>query len=294
MTKVGVHLPAFGVDPSAGTAEHARHAEDVGLESVWVGDHLIPKGRPYVDSTLTLATAAAATERIRLGFGVMIVALRPVAWAAKQIASLQHLSGGRVLLGVGSGGAVHGDAAWRAVGVPYRERGARTDAALDVLPALIAGEPVKVAGEEVALSPGATVPPLLIGGGAGTLRRVARYGDEWYAAFSGPAEIAAAMGRLGGLAEEYGRPVPRLTVGVSVGLGDVPAARIDAQVRGLTEYGMDEAGARASLIVGEPAAAAERFAELAEAGAHRIIAMPFPADRLRQTELVAGVAALLR
>ncbi|MFC5749475.1 LLM class flavin-dependent oxidoreductase [Actinomadura rugatobispora] len=290
--KVGVHLPAFGVDPAAGTAEHARHAEDVGLESVWVGDHLIPN-RPYLDSTLALATAAAVTERVRLGFGVMIVALRPVAWVAKQVASLQHLSGGRVLLGVGSGGPVHGDAAWRAVGVPYRERGARTDAALEALPALIAGRPAKVDGEEVVLSPGATVPPVLVGGGAATLRRAARFGDEWYAAFSGPAEIAAGLGRLRELAEEYGRPVPRLTVGVSVGLGDLPAARIDAQVRGLTDYGMSEDEARGSLIVGGPERASERFAELAEAGAHRIIAMPFPEDRMRQTELVAETAALL-
>jgi alkanesulfonate monooxygenase SsuD/methylene tetrahydromethanopterin reductase-like flavin-dependent oxidoreductase (luciferase family) len=76
--KVGVYLPQYGVDEVGSLASHAHHAEDVGLESVWVGDHLIPLS-PILDSTLVAATAAAATERIKIGFGVMILALRPVA-----------------------------------------------------------------------------------------------------------------------------------------------------------------------------------------------------------------------
>ncbi|MEW2352588.1 LLM class flavin-dependent oxidoreductase [Spirillospora sp. NPDC029432] len=291
---VGVNLPSAGLEQAAGVAEHARRAEDAGLESVWVGDHLIAKDRPFLDSTLRLAAAAAVTERVRIGFGVMVLALRPVAWAAKQIASLQHLSGGRVLLGVGTGGAVHGDAGWRAAGVPYAERGARTDAALAVLPGLVRGEAVDLGDGEVALSPGAPMPPVLIGGGPAAMRRAARFGDEWYPAFSDPARIAPAAEKLAALAAEYGRPAPRLTVSVSVGLGDVPAERIDAQVRGLTEYGMTEDEARGALVTGTPERAAERFAELAEAGAHRVIAMPFPADGLRQIELVGEAAALLR
>ncbi|MGH8986286.1 MAG: LLM class flavin-dependent oxidoreductase [Acidimicrobiia bacterium] len=151
--KVGVYLPQFSADGFGSIASHARHAEEVGLESVWVGDHLIPVS-PILDSTLVAATAAGVTERVEVGFGVLILALRPVAWAAKQVATLQHLSGDRVLLGVGSGGDVHGDAGWRAVGVPYHERGRRTDAALDVLPSLVTGQPTVVDGEEVTLSPG--------------------------------------------------------------------------------------------------------------------------------------------
>ncbi|MFB4312769.1 LLM class flavin-dependent oxidoreductase [Actinomadura sp. 21ATH] len=291
---VGVYLPSGGLEQAAGVAVYARGAEDAGLESVWVGDHLIARDRPFLDSTLRMATAAAVTERVRIGFGVMILALRPVAWAAKQIASLQHLSGGRVLLGVGTGGAVHGDAGWRAAGVPYAERGARTDAALAVLPGLVRGEAVELADGEVTLSPGAPMPPVLIGGGPAAMRRAARFGDEWYPAFSDPARIGPAAEKLAALAAEYGRPAPRLTVSVSVGLGDVPAERIDAQVRGLTEYGMTADEARAALVTGTPERAAERFAALAEAGAHRVIAMPFPGDHLRQIELVGEAAALLR
>ncbi|RAY16431.1 LLM class flavin-dependent oxidoreductase [Actinomadura craniellae] len=286
--KVGVVLPRHGVGD---VAAHARHAEQAGLESVWVGDHLIPTS-PFLDSTLVLATAAAVTERIKIGFGVMVLALRPVAWAAKQVATLQHLSGDRVLLGVGVGGEVHGDAAWRAVGVPYRERGRRTDAALAVLPDLVRGEPAKVDGEEVTLSPGATMPPVLIAGGPAALRRTARYGDEWYPAFSAPDQIAAAARELAALAAEHGRPAPRLTVALSIALGDVPAAAIDAQVRSLTEYGMTDAQARRALLTGPPARAAEHLAALAEVGVHRVIGMPFTGDRFRQAELFTEAAHL--
>lgn len=290
--RVGVYLPQFGGDGIGSLASHARHAEDVGLESVWVGDHLIPLS-PILDSTLVLSTAAAATERIKLGFGVMILALRPVAWTAKQVATLQHLSGDRVLLGVGSGGDVHGDAGWRAVGVPYRERGKRTDAALEVLPSLVMGKPTTVDGEEVTLAPGSTMPPVLIGGGAATLRRAARHGDEWYPAFLSPKKLAAAARKLAELAGEYGRPAPGTTVNVMVGLGDLAASVVDEQVRSLTEHGITDAEARQVLITGTPAQAAERFAELLEAGADRIVGVPFTGDRFRQSELLAEAARLV-
>ncbi|MFI6291466.1 LLM class flavin-dependent oxidoreductase [Nonomuraea sp. NPDC050790] len=290
MLKLGVTLPSFGVDESAGVREHARHAEDLGLESIWVGDHLIPV-RPFLDSTIVLATAAAVTERVRLGFGVMILALRPVAWAAKQVASLQHLSGGRVLLGIGSGGPVHGEAAWRAVGVPFAERGRRTDAALEVLPGLVEGKPTDLDGAEITLSPGAPMPPVLIG--AGPLRRAARFGDESYPGIATPADVADHVRRLGELAAAYGRPAPRVTIGLSAGLGDVPKSALDAEIRSLMEYGITEREARDSLLTGPPEAAAEQLAALAEAGAHRVVAMPFTQDRLRQSELLAETGRLL-
>jgi alkanesulfonate monooxygenase SsuD/methylene tetrahydromethanopterin reductase-like flavin-dependent oxidoreductase (luciferase family) len=86
----------------------ARHAEEFGFESAWVVDQLIAgTGLPFVDSTVALSAAAGATNSIRLGYGVMILPLRPVVWVAKQAAALQHISGGRLLLGVGVGGDRH-------------------------------------------------------------------------------------------------------------------------------------------------------------------------------------------
>lgn len=154
---------------------NARHAEDLGIDAVFVGDHLVA-AVPVLDSTLTLATVAAVTDRISIGFGVMLPALRGAAWAAKQIATLQLLSNNRVILGVGSGGDVHGRAGWDATGVPYRQRGARTDETLAALRPLIAGELTTLpSGATVTLAPGAPVPPIWIGGASpGTRGRAGR------------------------------------------------------------------------------------------------------------------------
>ena len=94
-------------------------------------------------------------------------------------------------------------------------------------------------------------------------------------------------------AAEQGRPAPKLTASISIGLGGLPASVVDAQVRGLMQYGMPEEAARNALAVGSPAQAAERRAALAEAGAHRIIGLPFGGDPLRQIELLGETARLL-
>ncbi|MFD1147164.1 LLM class flavin-dependent oxidoreductase [Saccharothrix hoggarensis] len=280
---VGITLPGFGHD----AVEHAQHAEGLGFESVWHGDHLIPVS-PFLDATLVLATVAATTTRIKLGFGVMVLPLRPVAWAAKQVATLQHLSGGRVLLGVGSGGDVHGEAAWRAVDVPFAERGRRTDASLAVLPPLVRGETASVHGTPVTLSPPAPMPPVLIGGGgAAALRRAARFGDHWYPAFLPLRAVAAGVARLEELATTHSRPRVGVTVGVSVALGAVANSVVEHRIRSMTDYGLTEEQAREVVVTGSAEQARDHFARLAEAGADRIVAMPFTDDRFRQAELVA-------
>src|ERR1700761_9188787 len=126
--EVGVVLPSMSRrDGRAGDIPAlARQAEQLGFESVWVVDQLVAgTGVPVLDSLTALAAAAAVTDRVRLGVGVLIAPLRPVAWIAKQVATLQYLSGDRVLLGIGAGGDRH-DAAWQAAGGPRRERGHRT------------------------------------------------------------------------------------------------------------------------------------------------------------------------
>jgi alkanesulfonate monooxygenase SsuD/methylene tetrahydromethanopterin reductase-like flavin-dependent oxidoreductase (luciferase family) len=225
--EIGVILPTSTPDPArpilGDVGVSARRAEQLGLDSVWSTDHLIPSG-PMVEASVTLAAAAAVTEHIKIGYNVLLLSLRPPAWAAKQIAGLQYVSGNRLRVGVGTGNPVHGAAAWRAVGVPFEERGRRTDEALALLPDLVAGNPTRLpGGDEIALLPGAPMPPVLIAGDGRRARlRAARFGSGWMSIALTPDAVRARAGELADLAAQFGRPAPRVTV-VAPPLADDPA-----------------------------------------------------------------------
>lgn len=215
--EIGTILPTSTPDPDrpilGDVRAAARLAEDVGLDSVWSTDHLIASA-PILESTAVVATAAAVTERIQVGFGVLLLALRPPAWVAKQVATLQYLSGDRIVLGVGTGNPAHGDIGWRAAGQPFAGRGRRTDEALAILPDLIAGRPATLPdGTEATLSPGATVPPILVAGnGTAALRRAATYAEGWIGLNPSIDELSTLTTELAELSAEQGRPVPAVTI----------------------------------------------------------------------------------
>lgn len=264
---LGVFLPTSTPDPAnpilGDVGAAARLAEGLGLDSVWSTDHLAASA-PILDSTVVLATAAAVTARIRIGWGVLILSLRPAAWTAKQAATLQYTSGNRLLLGVGTGNPAHGDTAWRATDQPFAERGPRTDAALRVLPDLIAGRPTTLAdGTVITLSPGASVPPILVAGnGTRALRRAATYADGWLAIGLSPAESASAAAELADLAAALDRPAPRVTI-VTPPPGDL-------------------------------AETADTVSAYAAAGVERVILAPADADWRGHYEFAAEVRSTLR
>jgi alkanesulfonate monooxygenase SsuD/methylene tetrahydromethanopterin reductase-like flavin-dependent oxidoreductase (luciferase family) len=266
--EIGVILPTSTPDPSrpilGDVRDSARFAEDVGLDSIWSTDHLVASG-PMLDSTVVLAAASAVTDRVTVGFNVMLLSLRPVAWAAKQVSTLQYVSGNRLVLGVGTGNPAHGDIAWRAAGMSYPDRGHRTDAALRVLPDLVAGKrTVLDDGVELRLAPGSAMPPVVVAGnGRAAMRRAATYGDGWASIGLTPEQIAAGLAEIDRLAAELGRPPIRATiVGPQVGVDPPQAAAL------LTAY---EA-----------------------AGVERVILAPTGTDWRRDYEFAATVRAELR
>jgi alkanesulfonate monooxygenase SsuD/methylene tetrahydromethanopterin reductase-like flavin-dependent oxidoreductase (luciferase family) len=284
--KVGVGLPTLatpGTSGDDGLVAAARHAETLGFDSVFAADLIIGDGSPALDAVVAVATAGTATERIAIGFGVLSLPLRPVAWLASQVQALQHVCGNRVLLGVGAGGTPDAPF-WRAVGVSARERGQRTDAALKVLAPLIAGEPTRLEDQPgqptVSLAPGAPVPPILVGGNSQlAIRRAARYGDGWFPSQIGPDTLAAGVATLAALAADCGRPTPAVHVG---GLSivddqeDLDEAR--AQRRSFVEglpgnHGISSQEAMAT-VTSSPAEAAERMAAYSAAGADQIVFSP--------------------
>src|SRR6201996_4686151 len=203
MTDWGVLLPTFDPlllgEPFA-VAEAARLAEQVGYDSIWVGDHLKCPA-PVLDAASCLAVAAATTTRPQLGFSVMLLGMRPLAWAAKQIATLQHLSNNRLRLGVGVGGEFPQE--YAAAEVPLERRGARLDHALELLPQFL------MPGTEHSLEPSAAMPPLLIGGRSDkAVERAARFGAGWLPLWISPETLAQRGERLAELAAQHGRPAP--------------------------------------------------------------------------------------
>ena len=297
--EIGVFLPTMSAKGSlpGDVVAAARHAEDLGFESVWAVDQLIAgTGVPLVDSMVALSAVAAATDRVKLGLGVVIIPIRPVVWIAKQVASMQIVSGGRVVLGAGVGGDRH-DRSWAAAGVPRGERGARTDAALAVLPDLIAGKPVRLPDVEgtpvVELAPGAPVPPIVVGGTAdAALMRAVRHGDGWFAMPVPPCAAAPSADRLRQLAAESGRAAPAITGSISVAFDDDPAlpAR-DEIVRRLADpdgvYGMPVDAIPSILVLGGADDVRERVAGWAAIGAERVVFTLVAGDWHRQAELLA-------
>ena len=284
-------------------AATARHAEDLGLESAWVVDQLVAgTGTPFIESVVSLATAAGATTRIRLGLGVVILPLRPVVWVAKQVASLQHVSHDRLILGVGAGGDRH-DLSWVAAGVPRRERGRRTDAALRVLPGLVSGLPTRLdSGPDsppIRLAPAATVPPILVGGmSEPAMVRTVEHGDGWFVLPIPPAAMAEGRADLAELAGARGRPTPSVTASMVVAMtGDPALPDRDGLVRVLTDpdgiFGMPVDAVPDTLTLGDPAEVAERIAAYGEAGAERVVVTLAAGDWMRQAELLAEAHALV-
>jgi alkanesulfonate monooxygenase SsuD/methylene tetrahydromethanopterin reductase-like flavin-dependent oxidoreductase (luciferase family) len=297
---IGTQLPVFvtraGADiPDVGRL--ARHAEELGLDAVWAGDHLTGTA-PLLDSTVALSAAAATTERIRVGYCVMLLALRQTAWAARQLGSLQYASGGRLLLGVGTGGMPDD---WEAAGVPSRGRGRRTDAMLEALPSLLGGKPTTLPMEPgrpvVTLQPAVPMPQVWIGGSSeAALRRTVEYGQGWLPAMVSPSDLAKGAARLTELAGERGRPRPLVGSLVFAGITDGRGTGgAEFVVEYLTSaYGMDRDHASAVAVGGPPEKVAERLAELAEAGAGNLVIVPFGADDpFTQYELIARARAAL-
>src|SRR4051794_6629739 len=144
--QIGIHLPHAG---SQATPElirrYARQAEDIGLSDVWVSEHIIvpraqfPRSPLFYDPILTLTWVAAVTERVRLGTSVIVLPMRHPLPLAKELSTLQTLSGGRLILGVGVGWL---EPEFNALGVPFNERGRRMDEGIAMMRAVWSEDPV--------------------------------------------------------------------------------------------------------------------------------------------------------
>jgi probable F420-dependent oxidoreductase len=230
---LGVSLqPRWPLEDGTAVLRAASHAEDLGFDHVAVGNRLLDSGSGLdTDPLVLLAAVSAATRRLRLLTSVLVAPYYPALVLANQTATLDVISGGRLILGIGTG---WNPQEFAALGVPARERGARTDDHLAAAKALWSRRPTDFDGQFTTLRaahlgvPPVTLggPPLWIGGDSdAALRRALRFGDGWYGAGVSTAELTGVRRRLRELADDASN-AERLTLAAAAFLTPpgIPAA----------------------------------------------------------------------
>ena len=226
----GVHLPHLGRGADRqNLAAFARRADELGYHSGWVSDHIAwpaevesrypysangdfpaPYNIPWLDPLGTLIFAAAHTERLKLGTTVLILGYRPPVQTAKLLATLDVLSEGRTILGVGVGWMRE---EFEALGMPFDHRGARADEQLDIFEALFTQPLPEFHGRfydfpGIGFNPRPVNQriPIWVGGDTeAAFQRTATYGDCFHAAFTPLPELKRHWARVRELAETRGR-----------------------------------------------------------------------------------------
>ncbi|MBI2878647.1 MAG: LLM class flavin-dependent oxidoreductase [Candidatus Rokubacteria bacterium] len=278
----------------------AEQVEALGYESLWAGDH-ISYTRPILDPLTLLASYAARTRRVRLGTCVYLLPLRHPTPVAKAVASLDFLSGGRVVFGVGVGGEFPKE--FEACGVPREERGRRTDEGIEVLRRLWRDSPASFEGKHFRFD-GVTIepkpaqpggPPILVGGRSDfALRRAGRLGDGWISYLVAPDRYRRSLDKIEGFAAEAGRRLERFEPAhlTFIAMDDDPETARETAARHLTrryDQPFDELVER-YCVLGPPEACAERIAAFAEAGVETFV-LNFVVDSQREAEQIEAFAA---
>ncbi|WP_353649108.1 TIGR03619 family F420-dependent LLM class oxidoreductase [Nakamurella sp. A5-74] len=252
-----VVLPDESPSMGVGTlVELAQAAEDLGFGTAWLPDHILPPGEygsafgGVYEPLVTIAHLSAVARRIRFGTSVVVVPLRNPFVLAKQVATVQELSAGRLSLGVGAGWA---EPEFAAVGAEFSSRGAVTDDALALLRHLWSGDGAPYTGrrfsyEQGTFAPVPTTPvPIVVGGNStAALRRAARFGDVWQGL---PADVDAFRERRAVLAElARGR-----TVAAALRIswdGSSPVRAVIEQVDAYREAGADAVAVHFGAVAG--------------------------------------------
>lgn len=253
----GVHLPQLGRNANrANLITWAEEADRLGLHSGWVSDHVawpreiessypysedgsFPGGfdMPWLDPLSTLTFVAARTENLKLGTTVLILGYRPPVLTAKWMATLDVLSHGRAILGVGVGWMKE---EFDVLGMPYDHRGARADEQLDVFETLFTDPLPSYDGTyyqfpEIGFSPkppNGRIPIWVGGNSAPAYRRTARSGDGFHAAFEPLDVVADEWRQIGAACDEIGRDRGDIVLSVRLYLDPAGSMKPETSLQG--------------------------------------------------------------
>ncbi|MEO3759409.1 TIGR03619 family F420-dependent LLM class oxidoreductase [Mycobacterium sp. B14F4] len=266
---LGFAVPQYGQAAHADVARFARTAEDLGAASLWVGDRLLAPAHPSVgyagsdtipeqfrtglDPFVALTVAATATSRVRLGSSVFVAPWYPPVQLARQLTSIDVISGGRLVPGFGIGWSPE---EFRAAGAPFRRRGAQLDELLDALELLWTTNPVSHEGDRWSIPPSwvnlkpvqQPRPPVFLGAftPAG-LKRIGQRADGWMAVVQVPGGVLPEMlswqrGAIDDAARAAGRDPSAIATCVRINVATgTPVEAVAEAVRVLADSGYHDA-----------------------------------------------------
>lgn len=245
--QLGIHLPHIGRKAGPDSIRRAAiQAEELGFDDVWVSEHIIvprdthyPPSPNFWDPVLTLTWAAAVTSRVRLGTSVLVLPMRHPLPLAKELATLQNLSNGRLILGAGVGWL---EAEFNALGVPFRERGRRMDEGIAMMRAVWSDDPVTFESRyipavirDMRSQPQPVTPiPIWIGGSSDAAIARALRLDGWHGSRVSPEQAKAMVRRL-----RAERPGQDFTVSVRVPCSADTVAGMADMLRAYRDAGVD-------------------------------------------------------
>jgi len=279
----------FGVLMWAMPLEQAQRVEELGFDSLWVSEHMLFYV-PTFDAVTVLAAFAARTQRILLGSAVFLLPLRNPTVVAKEVASLDIISNGRIILGIGVGGEFARE--FVACGVPVKERGRRTDEAIEVMRRLWSESRVNHEGrffrlEDASMEPKPIQkpgPPIWVAGRSeAAMKRAARVGDGYMPYLFSPERYRDSLEKLTAFAQEQGRDPAAIEPAIYQFIS-VADTYEEARQRAIQDLSVrynqpfDRIVDR-YCVMGPPDRCSERLLQYVEAGARHFILVPIPSSR---------------
>jgi probable F420-dependent oxidoreductase len=282
----GTILGSFGMRlvPGPTLLDWGEEIERLGFDVLFFRDHVLWHSA-VLDPFTILGALAARTSRVRLGPGVLLLPLRSPVLVAKAIASLDFISSGRAILGIGIGGEFPKE--FEACGIPVSERGRRADEGIEAIRTLWTRSPATYTGqfvrfEDVVMEPRpaqAPHPPIWVGGRSeAALRRAGRLGDGWFAYFVTPPQFREGLEKIGRDLDARERPPSSFEAGVVIYIHVAPS-REEAERHTARYLSAEYRQSFARLVerycaVGPVDDCAETIARFLEAGARHVTLIP--------------------
>jgi probable F420-dependent oxidoreductase len=297
--RIGLGLAQLPFSDARAFWRFVERCEASDLDSLWQTDRLV-SAVPQLEPLSVMAALAGATERLKFGMNVAVVSFRDPLVLAKECATIDFLSDGRLLPAFGVGPAIAPE--WAATGRPHAGSGRRADEALEIMARLWAGERLTFVGEHYRYAEARIAPlpaqqplPLWIGGSSpAAIRRTARLGTGWLGGVQSPEQVGPVIAAIRDASAAAGRPIDPDHYGVTIafrfGSRDEPLVQATATRLARLGDGVDPAR---HVAVGGAAEILARIGEFRDVGASKFVLLPIAAgdaDVREQTErLIADV-----